>query len=108
MFIPAPTEANITTSPVITSYSIHYTKLYELFVSNKVPQLQLSAPSIGDFPWGNSGTTTEIVTRPVFQWRNNSLKIMTMMPNGNVGVGTVSPTALFHTNGTLRFQNLLV
>lgn len=77
-----------------------------LFTTNIAPSPQFNAPTIGDFPWGNSGTTQQVVNRPVFQWRNNSSTIMTMLPNTNVGIGTTSPSSKFHTNGTLRFENL--
>jgi len=71
---------------------------------NNTPQF--NAPGTGDFPWGNAGTALNIVNRPLFQWRNNSLRIMTMIPNGNVGIGTITPTARLHNNGSVRFENL--
>lgn len=71
---------------------------------NNTPQF--NAPGTGDFPWGNAGTALNIVNRPLFQWRNNSLRIMTMVPNGNVGIGTIAPTARLHNNGSVRFENL--
>jgi hypothetical protein len=35
--------------------------------------------------------------------RSNAL---TILKNGNVGIGNITPTALLHTNGTIRFQSL--
>ncbi|MFA7445749.1 MAG: hypothetical protein WCY89_07355, partial [Flavobacteriaceae bacterium] len=31
---------------------------------------------------------------------------MTILANNNVGIGTETPTALLHTTGTVRFENL--
>src|SRR5690606_11753671 len=77
-----------------------------LFTTNIAPNIQLNSPTSGDFPWGNSGTTLPINNRPVFQWRNNSNSLLTILANGNVGINTTTPTALLHTVGSLRFQNL--
>jgi len=59
-----------------------------------------------DFVWGPSGTYSPIVNRPLFQWRNSSQRLMTIIANGNVGIGTETPTAVFNTVGSLRFENL--
>jgi hypothetical protein len=77
-----------------------------IFSTSLANSIQLGAPSNGVFPWGNVGTTQNIANRPLFQWRNNSLRIMTISSIGNVGIGTESPTTRFHTNGSLRFENL--
>lgn len=68
--------------------------------------LQLNAPSSGTFPWGEAGTAVNVNIRPLFQWRNNSLRIMTMAANGFVGVGTENPSTNLHVNGSVRFENL--
>lgn len=39
------------------------------------------------------------------KWTNSGADIYNKN-TGNVGVGTTTPTSLFHTNGTVRFQNL--
>ncbi|WP_300570340.1 hypothetical protein [Flavobacterium sp.] len=78
-----------------------------MIFSTAIPtQLQLNSPTTGTFPWGNPGTSNPIVNRPLFQWINASNKLMTIIANGNLGLGTTTPTALFHTTGSLRFENL--
>jgi hypothetical protein len=52
-------------------------------------------------------TIAPIVTRPVFQFSNWTLDIMTMLPNGNVGIGTTTPGEKLEVNGktkTTTFQ----
>jgi hypothetical protein len=67
--------------------------------------LNLTAPNgTGEFPWG---TTSALVTnRPLFAWENGNTQIMRILANGNVGVGTTTPTTRFHTFGGLRFENI--
>jgi hypothetical protein len=78
-----------------------------MIFSTSIPtQLQLNAPTTGVFPWGNPGTANPIVNRPLFQWNNANNRLMTIIANGNLGLGTVSPTARFHNLGSVRFENL--
>jgi hypothetical protein len=78
-----------------------------LFTTTITPDVDFGAPGNGgDFVWGPSGTYLPIATRPLFEWRNSSAKLMTIIANGNVGIGTTTPTALFNTKGTVRFQDL--
>jgi hypothetical protein len=77
-----------------------------LFTTTITPQVDFTAPATGDFPWGPSGTYQEVVNRPLFEWRNSSSKIMTIIANGNVGIGTTTPTARLHNRGSVRFQDL--
>jgi hypothetical protein len=77
-----------------------------IFSTSITNSIQLNAPTNGTFPWGNAGTGMNITNRPLFQWRNNSMRLMTMIANGNIGIGTETPTALFHNKGSLRFENL--
>lgn len=65
-----------------------------------------NAPTTGEFVWGDSGGTNPVAVRPLFEWRNASAKIMTILANKNIGIGTTAPSAILHTNGTLRFQSL--
>ncbi|MDR3715174.1 MAG: discoidin domain-containing protein [Puia sp.] len=60
---------------------------------------------------GNAGTNadsnflgTTDSTKLVF--RTNNLKRMTILPNGNIGIGVDTPTAQLHTSGTVRFAGL--
>lgn len=64
------------------------------------------APSGGTFPWGTNAAP--IFNRPVFAWENGSTQLMTLRANGFLGLGTTTPTALFHTVGSVRFEDLLV
>lgn len=67
--------------------------------------LNLTAPNgTGEFPWGT--TSALVVNRPLFAWENGNTQLMRILANGNTGVGTTTPTTRFHTNGTLRFENI--
>lgn len=77
-----------------------------LFTAGIPTQIFPGAPGTGDFIWGPAGTTNPVANRPLFQWRNASSKLMTIVANGNVGVGVENPTALFHTLGSVRFEGL--
>ncbi|HET9056041.1 MAG TPA: hypothetical protein VFN30_04250 [Chitinophagaceae bacterium] len=41
-----------------------------------------------------------------FSYKNGSVYYWYLKNNGNIGIGTSNPTALLHTTGSLRFQNL--
>lgn len=44
-------------------------------------------------------TAAAVTTRPLFQWRNHLNSVMTILPNGSVGIATTAPT------GHLSFGN---
>lgn len=60
--------------------------------------LNPTAPIGGQFPWGT--TANDVTTRPLFGWENGNTQLMRMMPNGFLGIGTTTPTALLHTTVT--------
>ena len=67
--------------------------------------LNLTAPNTtGEFPWGT--TSALVINRPLFAWENGNTQIMRILANGNVGVGTTTPTTRFHTFGSLRFESI--
>lgn len=67
--------------------------------------LNQTAPnSTGQFPWGT--TSALVANRPLFAWENGNTQIMRILANGNVGVGTTTPTTRFHTFGSLRFESI--
>ena len=67
--------------------------------------LNLTAPSGGvDFPWGTAASN--VVNRPLFAWENGNTQLMRILANGNVGIGTTTPTTRFHTFGSLRFESI--
>ena len=67
--------------------------------------LNLGAPNgSGDFPWGT--TASNVVNRPLFAWENGNTQLMRILANGNVGIGTTTPTTRFHTFGSVRFESI--
>jgi len=66
--------------------------------------LNYIAPVGGSFPWGTAAAN--VSNRPLFGWENGNTQLMRMMANGFLGIATTSPTALLHTNGTVRFENI--
>lgn len=67
--------------------------------------LNLGAPNgSGDFPWGT--TASNVVNRPLFAWENGNTQLMRILANGNVGIGTTTPTTRFHTLGSVRFESI--
>lgn len=75
-----------------------------VFRSELRNSLALSAPSGSTFPWGASGTP--VVNRPLFSWQNGGTIKMLMSANGSLGINTTSPSAVLHSNGTVRFENI--
>ncbi|MFN8273317.1 MAG: tail fiber protein [Flavobacteriaceae bacterium] len=66
--------------------------------------LNPQAPTGGSFPWGT--LPINVSSRPLFGWENGNTQLMRIMSNGFVGINTTNPTALFHTKGSVRFENL--
>ncbi|CAM3451880.1 Peptidase S74 domain-containing protein [Flavobacterium longum] len=76
-----------------------------IFRSEIRNNINLGAPNgVSTFPWGASGNN--VVNRPLFGWENGDTQLMRIMANGFIGIGTTTPTALFHTRGTVRFENI--
>lgn len=59
-----------------------------------------------EFPWGNGGTQNSLTVRPTFSWMNGENTIMQISAQNNLGLNTIMPTARFHSNGTVRFENI--
>lgn len=78
-----------------------------LFTTTIPSRIDLNTPASGNFVWGAPGSSGAVINRPLFEWRNGSSKLMTIVANGNVGIGTNIPTARFHTSGSVRFENLI-
>ncbi|SFQ22891.1 Por secretion system C-terminal sorting domain-containing protein [Flavobacterium akiainvivens] len=74
-----------------------------LFTTGRASAFNSGAPGTGGFAWGD---TSPIVNRPAFEFRNDSQRILTMLANGNTGIGTTAPTARLHTVGAVRFQDI--
>ncbi len=52
----------------------------------------------GEWEWG------QIMNRPLFDWRNLSETKMTMLANGNLGIGTTTPQRTLHVNDVIRLE----
>jgi len=57
---------------------------------------------------GNSGTTNFIgnVDSVRLGLRAKNIEWLSILPTGNIGIGTIAPTAQFHTTGTVRLAGL--
>ena len=51
-----------------------------------------------------NGTLSNVVNRRAFTFRNNNSLLMSIMADGNVGIGTTNPTSLFSVGATSQFQ----
>jgi len=51
---------------------------------------------------------TKINTRPLFSWANYNVRYMTMLANGNLGIGIASPDEKLAVNGKIRAQEIRV
>ncbi len=61
--------------------------------------------------YNTEGAGSAVVNRPLFSWNNWGETRMLMDAEGNLGLNTGSingPTARFHSNGSVRFENLTV
>ncbi|MBV6647073.1 MAG: hypothetical protein KI790_16570 [Cyclobacteriaceae bacterium] len=67
-----------------------------------------NALMVFDSRLNNSGTQTTISTRPLFQWSNYTSTKMTMLANGNLGIGTTTPDSKLSVNGTIHTKEVKV
>ena len=55
----------------------------------------------------NNGTFSNVATRPLFGWWNVTTPLMQLNANGNVGIGTTSPTSKLQvTNGDVEIETV--
>lgn len=52
--------------------------------------------------------TSKINNRPLFAWTSYTTSYMTMLANGNVGIGTTIPNAKLSVNGNIRAKEIKV
>ena len=57
---------------------------------------------------GNNGNTNFLgnVDSVRLGFRTKNIERMSILPTGNIGIGTITPTAQFHTTGTVRLAGL--
>jgi hypothetical protein len=53
----------------------------------------------------NNGTISAISTRPLFAWQNSGTERMRMLANGNLGLGTTSPSQRLHVAGDINVSS---
>jgi hypothetical protein len=53
-------------------------------------------------------SSSAVSFRPLFQWTSYTTKYMTMLANGNLGIGTTSPTAKLSVNGKIHAKEIKV
>lgn len=69
-----------------------------------------NAFALGRYNEGGGNATTWVPTDPLFEIGNGSAltnrsNALTVLKNGNTGIGTSTPSARLHLNGTLRFED---
>lgn len=65
-----------------------------------------NAPYSSQFPWGDGGTTENVINRPVFGIANAYNNLFLLKANGNLGIETTNPEAKLHIVGNLKFEGL--
>ena len=63
---------------------------------------------IGTYVGNSGGWMGTMTNSPLYFFANNSNALMTVLPNGNVGIGTINPTYKLSVNGTMQTKEVRV
>jgi hypothetical protein len=85
--------------------------IYSIALGNAVQAQSYSSMAIGRYNVGGGSATSWVSTDPIFEigngtgtsTRSNSI---TVLKNGNVGIGTTSPLDRLQVNGRIRFETV--
>jgi hypothetical protein len=72
------------------------------FIGNATSDTGNEPITIFDSRVGNSA----VVTRPLFQWNNFGATRMTILANGNLGLGVTNPTTKLEVNGDVKISTI--
>ena len=63
---------------------------------------------VGTYIGSNGGWVGTQTNHPLYFFANNSNALMTVTANGNVGIGTITPTYKLSVNGSIRTKEVIV
>ena len=88
-------------------YSADAQAEYSVAIGNYARAESYSSMAVGRYNTGGGDATAWVATDPLFEIGNGSssarANAMTVLKNGNVGIGLTNPEQLLHVNGQVRF-----
>ena len=97
-----------TTASIVQTATAGTNGVYNKFV-NYGGEVRYGVQNVGGTTYGSGLAYSAFMTTTgnrSMQFGTNSLFRMTILNNGNIGIGTVTPTAQLHTTDTVRFSGL--
>lgn len=85
-------------SPTILGTAVGVNRSMLILGETKVAEDSGSTPVLSFI--ARRDDNTAIVNRPLFDWKNASTGVMTLLANGNLGIGTATPAAKLEVSGT--------
>lgn len=85
--------------------------IYSLALGNSVQAQSYSSMAVGRYNVGGGSATSWNATDPIFEIgigtsSSNRANAVSVLKNGNVGIGTTTPLDALHVNGRVRFQSV--